>query len=119
MAQRDKLEKFPDLASSMELSPNDRFFGDYQHTVDGKNRVTFPSLWREEDLKSLFAVEFRKLGIIKLMPKDELMRQGRLFLNNPKYSPAQAKHLRRKLYGSSPECPLDKEGRIILPAAMM
>ena len=103
----------------MEISPQDRFFGDYQHTVDGKNRITIPSLWRGEDLNSLFAVKFRKLSIIKLMPKVELMRQGSRFLNNPKYSPARAKRLRRKLYGSSPECPLDKEGRIILPSAMM
>ena len=114
-----KCKLVPHLAPSMDLEPKDRFFGDYQHTVDGKNRVTIPSVWREPDLTALFAVEFKKLGIIKLMPKDELVRQGRMILNDITLTPAEAKIHRRRFYGRSIECPMDKEGRVILPSAML
>ncbi len=103
----------------MDLVPIDRFSGSYPHTVDGKNRVTVPSKWRSEPLPELFALADRKLGIIKLMPKAERDRRGQRVLANPKYTAAQAKEFRRHLFGSTPECPLDKEGRILLPADLM
>lgn len=97
--------------------PQDRFFGNYRHTVDSKHRVTVPSRWRDGDLEELFAVEDEDLGILKLLPREEMERTGRGVVDSNKLSPAEIREFRRFFFASAVNCPVDKQGRVSLPAA--
>lgn len=103
----------------MDLTPRDRFTGNFRHTMDAKNRVTVPARWRAEPLEELFALELRSQKLLKLMPKDERERLGQVFLQDPSILPAKARRLRRSLFGMTVECPLDKQGRLVLPQPLI
>jgi MraZ protein len=86
--------------------------------VDGKNRVTVPAKWRGEALEELFAMADPALGIIKLLPREERDRIGQKAARDFQDDPAKAKWFRRVWFGNAVECPLDREGRVVLPADM-
>jgi len=100
------------------LPEEDRFIGTYPRVLDAKNRVTVPSRWRGKGMEELFAVENRKLGVMNLLPREELTRAGAQALRDPKLTPARAREFRRYLFSQAMACPVDKQGRILLPSEM-
>jgi len=99
--------------------PQDRFFGTYRHTVDTKHRVTVPSRWRDGELEELFALEDDGLGILKLLPRGEMERTGQEVLTMQGMSRAEARDFRRYIYSRAVLCPVDKQGRVGLPGALV
>ena len=65
-----------------------------------------------------FAMNDKELGILKLLPRDEMEKTGQAALNRPGVTPEQAREFRRFLYGRASECPVDSQGRVLLPVVL-
>ncbi|MFM7182211.1 MAG: division/cell wall cluster transcriptional repressor MraZ [Verrucomicrobiales bacterium] len=100
----------------MESHPfNDRFFGKFDPVLDAKNRVTVPAAFREEGMDGLMAYFDDEDGVIWLLDREEMMRMGQAALNTAEISREDALRFREELYSSQP-CPMDAQGRLVLPA---
>ncbi|HWP66936.1 MAG TPA: division/cell wall cluster transcriptional repressor MraZ [Candidatus Limnocylindria bacterium] len=96
------------------------FIGRYDHTIDQKGRLAVPSRWREmllglhEDRLVLTKhrdKDNRCLHIYPLSSWEELYRK---FDVQPPLDPRMAA-LRRAYLSHGQECPIDPQGRILLP----
>lgn len=94
------------------------FIGEYEHSVDGKNRVVLPSAIREKlDLNDRLVLTIGFDGCLTLYPSYE---QFQSFVEQmaEKGPTADARKLRRKLVGQAREVGIDKQGRLVLPAEL-
>lgn len=105
---------------SMDPRPiNDRFFGTFEPVLDAKNRVTVPAPWRSEGMEGLMAFFDDSDGVIWLFDREELVRMGQEVFRNPNVSRGDAKNFREHLYSTSLDCPVDAQGRLVLPAGFV
>lgn len=91
------------------------FMGEYNHTIDNKNRVIVPSKFREE-LGETFVVTAGLDGCLYLYP----MKDWEKFAEGLKNLPftKEAREFQRYFMQSASECELDKQGRILIPAKL-
>lgn len=101
------------------LAPADRFAGTFKPVLDPKNRVTVPATWRTAELANLFALVDDDLGIIVLMPPEEMARTGHNVHLEPGITPEEIRQFRRFFFANSVDCPLDSQGRILLPVEQL
>jgi len=96
------------------------FYGEFQHTVDGKGRLIIPSRFRD-------VIAIRKLG--RLMICRGLDRclflfaeqEWRTFEDRLSSLPLErsvARRFTRSLFSGAAECDVDKQGRIMIPASL-
>src|SRR5215210_4757979 len=91
--------------------------GEYEHTIDDKNRLTLPAKFREQlaagvvvtrgmdgCLYAYPAAEWRERFQSRVGALDPLSREGR--------------KLQRHFFSGAAEADLDKQGRIMIPAAL-
>lgn len=91
------------------------FFGEFEHTVDSKGRVTIPADFREMLVDGMHVTRGLDGCLFVLTPEGfEALRQD---LNSLSIARQSARHLSR-LFFSGPPCTLDKQGRILLPAPL-
>jgi len=94
------------------------FLGNFEHTLDSKNRVVLPSRFRAElkraGIRDLKATAIFDSCIYLLPPlvweaylEGEVKEESDL---NPR-----VRYLKRKYYGSTEELVIDRQGRVILP----
>jgi MraZ protein len=91
--------------------------GEYEHSLDDKNRVTLPARFRQAFADGVFVAR----GIdpcLQVYPPDEWNRlvEGRLAGLDP-FS-REARQMSRFLFAGAVETELDKQGRIMLPAGL-
>src|SRR5687767_351102 len=92
--------------------------GEYEHTIDDKNRLTLPARFREQLEAGLVvtrgmdgclyawpSAEWRELFQARVAGLDPLQREGR--------------KLQRHFFSGAAEAELDKQGRIMIPAALL
>lgn len=89
------------------------FIGEYQHSLDSKNRITMPSKFREE------------LGDSFVMTKgmDDCLfiysiNEWKIVENKLKSLPMTSKDARafiRFFFAGASECEIDKQGRVLIP----
>ena len=92
--------------------------GEYEHTIDDKNRLTLPAKFREQleagvvvtrgmdgCLYAWPATEWRDRFQARVSALDSLQREGR--------------KLQRHFFSGAAEAELDKQGRIMIPAALL
>jgi MraZ protein len=92
--------------------------GEYEHTIDDKNRLTLPAKFRQEFADGvvltrgldgcLFAYrrpDWERLVETRLEQIDQLSKEGR--------------RLHRHFFSGAAEAELDKQGRVMVPAALM
>ena len=92
--------------------------GEYEHTIDDKNRLTLPAKFREElaggvvvtrgmdgCLYAYSAADWRERFQARVGALDPLQREGR--------------KLQRHFFSGASEAELDKQGRIMIPAALL
>lgn len=92
------------------------FIGNFNHTLDEKNRVAFPARFRpqlEEGVvmtagASRHVLVYPRAGFEQLATKVDSLNQ---------FDP-EAATLRRQVYMDAGEADLDKQGRVILPEAL-
>ena len=92
------------------------FMGEYNHTVDAKGRLIVPSKFREQ-LGEDFVVTRGLDGCLSVYANDEWTALEEKLHALPYTNPA-ARKLTRFLVAGAATCEVDKQGRILLPAAL-
>jgi MraZ protein len=99
-------------------APVTGFIGEYEHSVDGKNRVVLPSAIRDKlDTDSRLVLTIGFDGCLTLYPSYE---QFESFVDRTaeKGPTENARKLRRKLVGQAREVSVDSQGRLVLPGEL-
>jgi MraZ protein len=107
--------------NSLPSSPEDAFFGSYDHAIDGKGRIIIPSDYRDA-LGKLFTIgPTRDMKAIALYPQrvwlqvlTELTEHKKLHGGKPKVQ----LYLNRFFKFSYPKAESDNQGRLLLPAKL-
>jgi MraZ protein len=92
--------------------------GEYEHTIDDKNRVTLPSRFRQDFASGVVVTRGIDpcLAVYTRADWDEYVAAQLAGLSSFN---REARQMRRYLFSAAIETELDKQGRITLPAALM
>ena len=92
--------------------------GEYEHTIDDKNRVTLPSRFRQMFAAGVVVTRGIDpcLAVYTRADWDEYVAAQLAGLSSFN---REARQMRRYLFSAAIETELDKQGRITLPAALM
>jgi len=96
------------------------FIGRYDHTIDQKGRLAVPSRWREmllglhEDRLVLTKHREKELRCVHIYPLSSWEDLHRMFEARPPLDMRIAA-LRRAYLSHGQECPIDPQGRVLLP----
>jgi MraZ protein len=96
------------------------FRGRSEHNLDGKGRLNIPTRFREvlrRQYKDSLMMVFPWQNCLKAYPMARWEELELNLLNTGKKQPETIKMV-RYMVGGVVECPLDKQGRILLPAKM-
>jgi len=92
--------------------------GEYEHTIDEKNRLTLPAKFRKALAGGL--VVTRGLDrCLYAFPVDEWEQSVRARLSALDPLSQQVRQLRRFFYSGAAEAEPDKQGRVMIPAALI
>ena len=92
------------------------FRGNFEHTIDQKGRLSIPSRFREllrEHYEEKFIVT-RSENCLIAYPEAEWVKLEKRISQLPQLD-KNAKAVMRFLVSSATECPVDKQGRILIP----
>ena len=101
-----------------------KFFGNYEHRIDTKNRLAIPAeirnRWRtEEDGAAFFAIPWRD-GLIRLYSEVTFFNRTSTVESEPTLTPNEDEaELQATLFGLSARLEWDSVGRIRLPEEML
>jgi len=98
------------MATSLNSLPI--FSGEFRHALDGKNRVTIPACWRNEDSDEFFVIVNPSHGCLTAMPPAVFMSIGEEA--KARYEPSKLQDFIRKLYARAIRVTTDKQGRLLL-----
>jgi transcriptional regulator MraZ len=93
--------------------------GEYEHTIDDKNRLTLPARLRESFPGGVVVVTRGMDRCLSAYPRPawESFVESRL-ASLDQFS-SQARRLERYLFGSAVEVEIDRQGRIMIPAPLV
>ena len=103
------------LVNSKESNDIRLFAGTVQHTLDDNHRVTVPARWRFEGLSELFAVPDPRQPFLILLPDSELKKIANDLETAEDVEPLVRRQFVRQLFSRATPCPLDRQGRLVLP----
>jgi MraZ protein len=92
--------------------------GEYEHTIDDKNRLTFPAKFRRSFAQGVVLTRGMD-GCVYAYPQprwQELL-EGRFADLDPLSGPAR--RLQRFLFGGAHDDELDRQGRVVVPAHLV
>ena len=92
------------------------FMGEYSHSIDEKGRLIIPSRFREE-LGSSFILTRGMDGCLCVYPQGEWQVLEDKLKSLP-LTNKNARQITRFLVSGAAACELDKQGRILVPAAL-
>jgi MraZ protein len=93
------------------------FHGHATPTLDTKGRVTVPARWRHEGMERMVALPDDCQPALRVMPAAVLDRElAKLEADTAQAEELKAEKFRFYSYRAF-ECPLDKQGRLLLPSA--
>jgi MraZ protein len=92
------------------------FTGTYLHFMDNKGRVSIPHRYREilqeRQDKQLVLTNYQ--GYIMAFPQSEWLKIGSKFAEQRLFD-KQIRNIQRFIISGVEECPLDRQGRILIP----
>jgi MraZ protein len=91
------------------------FFGEFEHTIDDKGRLTIPVRFRDELTEGMFVTRGLD-GCLFVYPLDSWKALAEKIATLP-LTQSDARYFSRLIYSGS-ECKLDKQGRILLPSSL-
>ena len=94
----------------------ERFFGTYEHTLDGKGRVILPAKFRSPFDHGGYLTQFSD-GCLALWPPDEFQRQAEQMKERGR-SGRSDRNLARYWASATQELEVDRQGRLVVPARM-
>ncbi len=90
------------------------FFGEYEHSIDDKSRLTLPARFR--DVLADGVVLARGLeGQVDVYPREGWQVNVESRLSELDSLSREARDLRRFFYAGMADCELDKQGRVLVP----
>ena len=92
------------------------FMGEYSHTIDDKGRLIIPSRFRDE-LGASFVLTRGLDGCLSVYPQAEWTKLEEKLRSLP-LTNRNARTITRFLVSGASQCELDKQGRILVPAAL-
>lgn len=89
------------------------FFGQYDHSIDDKGRLTIPALYRDLLEKGAYITRGfdENLMVIRIEDFESLYHK----IKSMNITDPRARNLARMLFGSAASLELDKAGRILIP----
>ncbi len=94
------------------------FLGEYEHTIDEKNRLTLPARFRDE-LTEGCVVTREMDGCLSVYTRDAWERFVALRLEGLDPFTREARQVRRFIFAGASEAVPDRQGRIMLPPALV
>jgi len=94
------------------------FLGEYEHTIDDKNRLTLPARFREA-LTGGCVVTREMDGCLSVYAPDGWERFVALRLEGLDPFTREARQMRRFVFAGAVEAAPDKQGRVMLPPALV
>ena len=105
-----------DSSTMVQHDDSPRIYNGHEsRVVDEKNRLNIPARWRDARYAELHALPDSNNPCLKLLNADELRRMKRTLDDSKDYTPAQKKMFQRRWFSRAMPCPLDKQGRIVVP----
>jgi MraZ protein len=92
--------------------------GEYEHTIDDKNRLTLPAKFREA-LAGGVVVTRGMDGCLYAYPRGEWLERFQARLGDLDPLQPDARKLQRHFYSGAAEAEPDKQGRIMIPAPLL
>lgn len=94
------------------------FLGEYEHTLDDKNRLTLPAKFREA-FKDGCVVTREMDGCLSVYTREAWERFVALRLEGLDPFTREARQMRRFVFAGASECEPDRQGRIMLSPALV
>lgn len=92
------------------------FAGEFRHSMDPKHRVTVPARWRRGDgADEFFLLPSQGNDHLLGFPPTEFEKVSRLVNENPAIPPRDRQIFIRQFYSKAQHCPMDKQGRLLVP----
>ena len=91
------------------------FAGIVRHSLDEKHRVTVPARWRRSGSMELFAIPDPRQPLLILLTELEMQRLGGELDALPGLDPQARRSFKRQFFSKAQHCPMDKQGRLVLP----
>jgi len=93
------------------------FRGRFVHTMDAKGRLSIPTGYRTEILRRSERppILTNLSGCLGLYPHEDWIKVEQELLDHPSLQP-DVQRLQRFLISGAVECPIDNQGRILVPA---
>ncbi len=92
--------------------------GEYEHTIDEKNRLTLPARFRKE-LEGGVVVTRGLDGCLYGFPSADWEQSVRARLSELDPLSQEARLMRRYFYSGATEAEPDKQGRVMIPSALL
>lgn len=89
-----------------------KFFGEYAHTIDKKNRMFLPAKVREEMSEKIYMIKSLSCKCIALYPEEEWEKLEEKLESVPGISGSD---VFRKIYSSLNILSTDSQGRVLIP----
>lgn len=100
------------------LVPAQNYVGNFQHTLDAKNRLTIPAEWRSVDGAESFLALPHPEGYIAVLPPEEVQAL-RAKVAQKALSDREAQDTLNRLFSRAFSFSYDKQGRVGLPDALL
>jgi MraZ protein len=92
--------------------------GEYEHTLDDKNRLTLPARFRQAFAEGIVVTRGMDGCLFAYTPHDwTALVQGRLATLDPLSK--EGRRMQRFFYAGAAEAELDKQGRVGIPGALL
>jgi MraZ protein len=92
--------------------------GEYEHTIDDKNRLTLPAKFREAMAVGIVVTRGMD-GCLYAYPRTEWLERFQSRVGGLDPLQPEARKLQRHFFSGAAEAELDKQGRIMIPAPLL
>jgi MraZ protein len=92
--------------------------GEYEHTIDDKNRLTLPAKFREALAEGVVVTRGMD-GCLYAYPRSEWLERFQSRLGGLDPLQPEARKLQRHFYSGAAEAEPDKQGRIMIPGPLL
>lgn len=97
-------------------SKAERFYaGEFRHSIDGKNRITIPSRWRQNRPEEFILLPEASHQFLLVMSPKEFAKTSSAAETNQNVSPRDRRIFLRHLHSRAQHASADRQGRLVLP----
>ena len=97
-------------------SQPERFYaGEFQHSIDEKNRITIPSRWRRNRPEEFILLPEATHEFLLVMSPMEFAKMSSTAETNDKISARDRRVFLRQLHSRAQHASADRQGRLVLP----